>query len=277
MYPGEHEGIVAEAVFERVQQMLAQNRPSASSRRYHHRHEAMLEGLVHCAACASPMGHHYTAKGTRRYRYYVCLRAQRDGPEHCPCPSIPAAELEQWAVETVVGKEDAASLTPRQQRQLIQWAVERVEYDGVSGQLTMRMRGPEARQHHVRVHFRTGGAGKKEIHGSAAPENGSLVRQRVPRVARLVALAIRFEQLVRDGELGDYAQLARLGHVTRARLSQIMSLALLAPDIQEAILLLPATDTGTDLIIERHLRPLAAEPDWARQRELFSKLPSAQS
>lgn len=67
---------------------------------------------------------------------------------------------------------------------------------------------------------------------------------RAPRVAKLMALAIRFEQLVRDGNVADYAELARLGHVTRARLTQIMNLLALAPDIQEATLFLPPVEVG---------------------------------
>ncbi len=127
----------------------------------------------------------------------------------------------------------------------------------------------------MKVHFRTADVGRKQIRCIATAENGSLVRDRIPRVARLVALALRFEQLVRGGELTDYAQLARLGHVSGARLSQIMSLALLAPDIQEAILFLRPGQTGTHLITERHLRPLAAEPDWTEQRRLWNRLQAA--
>jgi hypothetical protein len=61
----------------------------------------------------------------------------------------------------------------------------------------------------------------------------------IPRIARLLALAIRFDRLLRAEELRDYAELARLGHVTRARMTQIMKLLNLAPDIQEQILFLP--------------------------------------
>ena len=62
---------------------------------------------------------------------------------------------------------------------------------------------------------------------------------RVPRIARLMALALRFEQLVRSGAVRDYAELARFGQASRARLTQIMSLLHLAPDLQEKILFLP--------------------------------------
>ena len=83
---------------------------------------------------------------------------------------------------------------------------------------------------------------------------------------RLVALAIRFEQLVRDGTVSDYAELARLGHVMRARMSQIMNLLNLAPDIQEALLFLPEVVGGKDLFTERGLRKIVANVSWKKQR-----------
>jgi hypothetical protein len=91
-------------------------------------------------------------------------------------------------------------------------------------------------------------------------------------VARLLALAHRFEYLVRTGEVDSYAELARLGHVTRARVCQIMNLLQLAPDIQEAVLFLPRTERGRDRIQLRHLQPVAAALDWRKQRLLWGKL-----
>ena len=64
---------------------------------------------------------------------------------------------------------------------------------------------------------------------------------RLPRIARLMALAIKFEGMIQAGVAADYADLARLGGVTRARMTQIMNLLNLAPDIQEQILFLPRT------------------------------------
>ena len=77
-----------------------------------------------------------------------------------------------------------------------------------------------------------------------------------------MALAVRFEQLVRDGVVADYAELARLGRVSRSRVSQIMSLLNLAPDIQEALLFLPRVECGKDLVTERDLRGTVVVPDW---------------
>jgi hypothetical protein len=95
---------------------------------------------------------------------------------------------------------------------------------------------------------------------------------RVPRLARLLALALKLEGLVRNGTIRDYATLARLGHVSPARLSQVMNLVLLAPDIQEEILFLPSARSGRDLITLSHLQPIARIPSWARQRRLWRHL-----
>jgi hypothetical protein len=87
-----------------------------------------------------------------------------------------------------------------------------------------------------------------------------------------MALALRFDGLVRSGAVQDYAELARLGHVTRARVSQIMNLLNLAPDLQEALLFLPRTQRGRAPLILAQLQPIASTPDWKRQRRRWREL-----
>jgi hypothetical protein len=121
------------------------------------------------------------------------------------------------------------------------------------------------------VHFQRGGHGsRKEIRSGV--EAAPVPPGRVPRVSRLMALALRFEELVRTGQVGSYTELASLGHVTRARVSQIMSLLGLAPDIQEALLFLPPTPRGRDPIILADLQPITARIDWRKQRRLWRQL-----
>jgi hypothetical protein len=119
-----------------------------------------------------------------------------------------------------------------------------------------------------KVHFQQGRRTRKELREGEATTL-STPAGRVPRVSRLMALAIRLDQLIRDGVVADQAELARLGHVSRARLTQIMNLLCLAPDIQEAILFLPASERGRDQITERELRPIAALADWRKQRRMW--------
>jgi hypothetical protein len=117
--------------------------------------------------------------------------------------------------------------------------------------------------------FRAGKQGGRENNGlSSQPPKGEVPDGSVPRVARLMALAIRFEGMLRDETIQDYAELARLGRVTRARITQIMKLRYLAPDIQEQILFLPPIKG----LNERNLRPVVSRIDWREQRRLFKKI-----
>jgi hypothetical protein len=95
---------------------------------------------------------------------------------------------------------------------------------------------------------------------------------RPPRVTCLLALAHKFEVLVRLGDVKDYADLARLDRVSRARMSQILKLLTLAPSIQEYILWLPPRTAGKECFTERDLRRVLREPRWDQQRLLFDQL-----
>jgi hypothetical protein len=122
------------------------------------------------------------------------------------------------------------------------------------------------------VHFEGRGRGNRRRVQAGPPEPAVREPGRVPRVARLLALALRLEERLRRGDLASYAEVAELGHVTRARVSQILNLLNLAPDIQEAILFLPRTVRGRDSVILRDLQPIASTSDWRRQRVLWQQL-----
>ena len=109
---------------------------------------------------------------------------------------------------------------------------------------------------------------RKRRTGSGDRETEPLPR--IPRIARLMALAIRFDELVKTGEVRDYAALARLGRVTRTRMTQIMKLVYLAPDIQEQLLFM-----STAGLTERGLRQVVRHVDWDTQREIFRRLSGA--
>ena len=124
------------------------------------------------------------------------------------------------------------------------------------------------------IHIRRGDRGRRRLRRGARPAPPSLAPGRVPRVARLLALAIRYDRLIREGEIRDYAELARLGGVSRARVSQLMDLMNLAPEIQEEILFLPRVTRGRDPVTERSLRSVTCEPDWNAQHDRWRTLPS---
>jgi hypothetical protein len=119
--------------------------------------------------------------------------------------------------------------------------------------------------------FRAGRQGvgaNKTASSPRQPHAGEAPGRAIPRIARLMALAIRFEGLLREQTIRDYAELARLGRVTRARMTQIMKLLDLAPDIQEQILFLGPIRGLT----ERNLRPIVSRIEWDEQRRLFQEI-----
>jgi site-specific DNA recombinase len=107
VHEGEHLGIVDPALFRRVQDMLTgKGRGGVGGR---NNHGALLRGILRCAACDCGMTPTYTSKGNRRYRYYVCNKAQQRGWKQCPKPSISAAVIERLVVDEIrcIGRDPA--------------------------------------------------------------------------------------------------------------------------------------------------------------------------
>ena len=110
----------------------------------------------------------------------------------------------------------------------------------------------------VRFHVGRGAKSEKQVRkGDAKP-----VQEKVPRIARLMALAIHFDRLIREGKVKDYAEIARLGGVTRARVTQVMNLLNLAPGLQEKLLSASFSEKT-----ERQNRRICQELNWTEQLE----------
>jgi hypothetical protein len=87
-----------------------------------------------------------------------------------------------------------------------------------------------------------------------------------------MALAIRLEDLLATGQVKDQAEIARVAGITRARVTQIINLTNLAPDIQQAILDLEPTTDHVPCFREREVRSIAILPSWEKQRLLWKRL-----
>jgi hypothetical protein len=87
-----------------------------------------------------------------------------------------------------------------------------------------------------------------------------------------MALAIKLDGLIRSGEVTSQRELAAIAHVTPARVTQILGLLHLAPDIQEALLNLPPVISRRDPITEREIRPVAALVRWSGQRAAIGQI-----
>ena len=118
VHPGEHAAIVDEQIWQRVQAVLGRNGRTGGGL-VKNKYGALLKGLLRCGPCNCSMGHAYSAQGNKRYRYYVCLRAQKRGWDKCPTKSVPAGEIEKFVVEQIkaIGKDPAVlKATLRQAR-----------------------------------------------------------------------------------------------------------------------------------------------------------------
>ena len=118
------------------------------------------------------------------------------------------------------------------------------------------------------VRFERQRKGARTIVRTPEPDATDAPCGRLPRITRLMALAIHFDRLVRSGAVSNYAELARLGNVTRARITQIMNLLNLAPEIQEEILFLPRLERGRGEMCLRDLQGKAGLVMWDEQRAL---------
>ena len=116
------------------------------------------------------------------------------------------------------------------------------------------------------IHVRRLNRGEKVIRtGESPPEPPG----RIPRISRMMALAIWFDELIRNGEVKNFAKLAALRQVCRTRVTQIMNLLLLAPDIYEELLFLPRVEKGADA---KDLQPASRTLSWENQRRRWQSV-----
>lgn len=99
---------------------------------------------------------------------------------------------------------------------------------------------------------------------------------RPAKIARLLALAHHVDAAIASGACDDLATMAARLKFTRARVTQLMDLTMLAPDIQEQILNMVAVD-GREPLRERTLRPVMAHMQWDRQRAEWARLMTARN
>jgi hypothetical protein len=114
--------------------------------------------------------------------------------------------------------------------------------------------------------------------GTKQIQSGAIVLTpagRVPRISRLLALAHHCFRLVQSGAIINQSELAYFGQISTTRMTQVMWLDNLAPDIQEDILFLPRTTQGRDAIKEADIRPIAKTLDWNKQRQMWRDLKKA--
>lgn len=101
IHTGEHAAIVDSDLWQRVQVLLSRNGRTGGAA-VRNKFGALLKGILRCTPCGCAMSPtHSTKSGNKRYRYYVCIGAQKRGWHTCPSKSIPAEEIERFIVEQI--------------------------------------------------------------------------------------------------------------------------------------------------------------------------------
>jgi len=142
VHRGEQPAVVELGTWQEVQTLLAQHgRVRAETRRT--RSRALLQGLLHCKPCDCAMTPAHVTRGQRRYRYYTCSAAQRQGWHTCPSKSVPALALERFVLEQIASHAQHVAwptLAPAEQAERLRQLVTRIDYDGASGQVAITLR-----------------------------------------------------------------------------------------------------------------------------------------
>jgi len=149
LYDGEHAAIIDSGVWRRAQALLQRN-GRTGGQAVKNKYGALLKGLLRCAPCDCGMVHSTSSKGPKRYRYYVCVQAQKRGWYTCPSKSVPAGEMERFVVEQIraIGRDPVVMAeTIRQVRAQSQKAIAELEREQKALERDLARRSKASRLH----------------------------------------------------------------------------------------------------------------------------------
>jgi DNA invertase Pin-like site-specific DNA recombinase len=254
VYAGEHAALVDAELWQRVNHRFnMRTRQRACERRQ----PPLLARLLDCAHCHGSMLAAHSVRAGQRYEYYFCALARKSKRTVCRQRAVAAIDLHgslAHHLDPLLGSEPSEPM--------IQQSLERVVYDSDTRRVVVKWADGTRSEYRLAEAIRPG----------VRSANRATAKGRIPRISRLMALAIKMDRLLRERQVRSYSELARLGHVSRARMSQILRLTELAPAIQEELLWLPRTAAGKDRVSESALRRVASTIDWELQRMQFQAL-----
>lgn len=248
-YVGQQEAIVSQHLWDAAQRAVA----PARSRSRHSRQPAPLAGLIECAICGRPMMSTYTMKKGRQHRYYACGPSRSSG-------SKGRHRVASEQVEELIAAQIDAPGGAAMSGAFVSSAVERITCNAESRLTKIALRNG------LKLEYFLASPRFARKHGKNTSHD---VRGRLPRITRLMALAIELQKDLDSGEIRNRSLLADVGQISRARMTQILQLTELAPAIQEELLYLPVVRRGYDAITERGLRRILKTVDWEAQIGLF--------
>jgi site-specific DNA recombinase len=141
LYDGLHAPIIDEETFQKARDLLTENRVERDSKK-NAKCPGLLTHILRCKPCNARMFHTYGIKNHKKYRYYVCMSAQKTGYANCPTKTINAQSVESSVIESLnriaSQSKDLPILTndpvwevlfPQEQRRVMSLLLKQADYD----------------------------------------------------------------------------------------------------------------------------------------------------
>jgi site-specific DNA recombinase len=267
LYQGEQERIIPDDVFQKTQEILANNRRERKVAGVV-TNTGLLNSILRCKACDSTMYYIYSKKGVNKYHYYLCMNAQKRGYKNCPTRLVSAQTIENKFMEflRMMSKDPKIeanswdALTLEEKIPIIKSIAKVAHYDAINGVLEiMPHNGEKSHQFALKL------AELKHIpyhHQQAEINKEPLIRQNL-------ILAHQIDQVARERKC-TLKEIASWIGITPARICHIANMLLISSKIQEEILL--SNDKALFNIPEYKLRNVSVEVDWNKQQEIWNHL-----
>ncbi len=216
------------------------------------------------------MCHTYAKKGNRKYLYYVCLDAMKRNRKDCPTRSVSAGRIEEAALgflrqlcrEPTLNEKTWDGLTLLEKIARVKSLLKEADYSAKSGILGLTLKNdPKRYEFPLDI---------KELKHLPAAKKADVKNE--PKLRQNLALAHQIEELLDSGKTSSSKQLSAHLNMSHVRINQIMGMTLLAPRIQEEILL--SDQEEIFLIPEYKINELLREADWQKQTEQWQALRS---
>jgi len=267
LYQGEQERILPDDIFQKAQEILANNRRERKVAGIV-TNTGLLNSILRCKACDSTMYYIYSKKGANKYHYYLCMNAQKRGYKSCPTRLISAQLIETKFMEflrTICGDprieaKTWESLTLEEKIPALRSIAKVAHYDAINGVLEIVLHKAD-KSHQFALTL----AELKHIpyHRQQAEIN------KEPHIRQNLILGYQISEIIKEKKCG-IREVVNWTGIIRPRLCQFIDMLLLSPKIQEEILL--SEDKAIFNIPEYKLRDIIAEVDWNTQQKLWNNL-----
>jgi len=266
IYPGEHEQIISDEIFNKVQKLLQANRLNKNPRRL--KHIGLLTRMFFCKTCQKSIYYSYVRKKNYNYACYVCVEAQKRGYNSCLTGCLNAQRTEDAVINflrsIITDKRIESSnwnlLPVKEKREIFQSFVKKVEYNSKSHVLSLILTNEQVHDFPVDL--------KIPITEKIETIEDKIKKE--PKIRQLLLLAHHVQDLLETGKAKDLKEIAKWLNVTPPRAHQFLNLLRLAPAVQEEIML--SNDPGLFNIPEHKLRKIHIREDSEYQKILWKEL-----